>query len=162
MATKRVRQEAQQRRINLSLMNFFSSFRLELVRFSSRHGAPILLFDNFFEASGDRPLEEQRAALEKLLCRGGFRPEEVFRRICVPRMESEWSHCMIHGGLIEFTSTAQMMRVISECFGQIEDGLGPLGLQLPIVLESADWGLKYDLSPQDGPHTRRFGPYEDE
>jgi hypothetical protein len=125
---------------------------LETVRFADRPGPPILLFDNFMESfTPPIPLEEQRAALEKLLCRGGFRPEEVFRRICIPVMEPKWTNCLIHGGLIEFTSTAQMMRVLSECFGRVEEGLGPLGLQLPIVLDSQSWNMRYDLTSPDGP-----------
>ena len=57
----------------------------------------------------------------------------------------------MHGGLIEFTTFGQMMRVLDECSGCVEGGLGPIAFQVLSMLESEDWNLKYDLSTHGGP-----------
>eukprot|EP01122_Echinamoeba_exundans_P007143 TRINITY_DN2131_c0_g1_i1.p1 TRINITY_DN2131_c0_g1~~TRINITY_DN2131_c0_g1_i1.p1 ORF type:complete len:542 (-),score=64.06 TRINITY_DN2131_c0_g1_i1:2049-3674(-) len=135
---------------------------LEFARFVDRSGPYILMFDNFLECfGGNLPVSEQRALLEKLLCRGGHRPEDVFRSICIPLESKPWDNCLMHGGLIEFTTFDQMMRVLDECSGCVEGGLGPIAFQVLNVLESEGWNLKYDLSTPGGPRPVRLVDYED-
>jgi hypothetical protein len=130
------------------LTDFSCSFRLEINRYLVNKPPYVLMFDNWFQIdSGQVSPTQQAAILEKLVCQG--RPsKDVIERIIAPSLTRRWRN-RSHGGFIQFVSFKAMCSAFN-VHGAVEQGLGPLVLQITSQMSNEMESFRYDPTHPKG------------